>query len=124
MKLQSGLLWRILLIVIVIFMMPVVPVSGQGFPVLGGSSEVSVDDPGVVDAANFAVAAQERKEKEQGNHVNIRLEAILGATQQVVAGTNYTLRLKLKVHRADKEAVAVVWRKLSGSHELTSWEWR
>ena len=122
MKLQSGLLWQIFFLVI--FVMPVAPASGQGFPVLGGHSEVSVDDPGVVDAANFAVGAQELKEKEQGNHVNIRLVAILSATQQVVAGMNYTLRLKLKVHQAEKEAVAVVWRKLSGGHELTSWEWR
>ena len=122
MKVRNGLLWRMLFLVI--FVMPVLPVSGQGFPVLGGYAEVSVNDPGVVEAANFAVAEQERKERAQGYHGHIRLLEILGAKQQVVAGTNYNLRLKLKAHGAEKEATAVVFRKLTGGHELTSWEWR
>jgi hypothetical protein len=121
MKVRNGLLWRMLFLVI--FVMPVLPASGQGFPVLGGPSEVSVNDPEVIAAVNFAVGEQDRREREQGSHGHIRLMSILGATQQVVAGTNYTLRLKVKAHRTEKEATAVVWRKLSGGHELTSWQW-
>jgi hypothetical protein len=103
-----------------------VPVSGQGFPILGGLSDVSVNDPAVIEAAHFAVHAQEDREEGHGHghRAKITLLTILGAREQVVAGMKYYLSLKVRIRGAEKEAEAVVWRQLSGVYELTSWEWK
>jgi hypothetical protein len=102
-----------------------VPVSGQGF-ILGGLADVSVSDPAVIDAAQFAVRAQGEKGMGHGggHHAQITLLTILSAKQQVVAGMNYYLRLKVKIRDGEKEAEAVVFRQLSGGYELTSWAWQ
>ncbi len=49
---------------------------------------------------------------------------IMKAEQQVVAGVNYLLHLKVKVDGLPKEAEATVWRRVDGEHSLTSWVWR
>ena len=61
-------------------------------------------------AAQFAVKA---------HHAGLTLQSVNAAEQQVVAGINYKLRLTTSDGR---KADAVVWRKLDGSHELTSWQ--
>jgi hypothetical protein len=53
-----------------------------------------------------------------------RMKTPLCLSFLLVAGMNYRLRLKVKVDGKVKEAEAVVWRKLSGEHELTSWTWK
>ena len=45
------------------------------------------------------------------------------ARQQVVAGLNVALSLDVKQGQNDRQAEAVVWHKLSGEYELTSWSW-
>ena len=54
----------------------------------------------------------------------ITLVKIVRARRQVVAGTNYCLDLTVDMGDHEKRAQAVVWKKLSGEHELTSWTWR
>jgi predicted neuraminidase len=80
----------------------------------GGFSGVSEKDAGALAAAKAGVAAHDPK---------LTLEGIEKVDRQVVAGLNYRFTLKVsdggKIRRAD----AVVWRKLDGKHQLTSWKW-
>ena len=80
----------------------------------GGFSGVAEKDAGALAAAKAAVAAHDPK---------LTLDGIEKVERQVVAGLNYRFTLKVsdggKIRRAD----AVVWRKLDGTHQLTSWKW-
>ena len=89
-----------------------VPVShGQQPPIVGGFSQASTSEAEVLKAAHFAVKTHDAK---------LTLQKINAVEQQVVAGMNY----KLKLTTSDgRKADAVVWRRLDGSHELTSWQW-
>lgn len=86
-------------------------------PLVGGYSDVPTTNAQVIAAARFAVSTQA-----VSKWPLIGLVEIMEAEQQVAAGMNYRLQLKVKVKR--REAEAVVWRKLSGEHELTSWTWK
>ena len=92
----------------------------------GGITEVYSEDPWVSEAAVFAVRAQERamQEKPEEPSVRIVLVKIISARQQVVAGMNYYLVMKVTLNEQERESYVVIWRQLSGRHELTSWEWR
>lgn len=61
-----------------------------------------------------------------GQPTKLELVKILGAEEQVVAGMNYRLTLKVTVNGTEKQAEAVVWwqawRK-PAPYELTSWKW-
>ncbi len=92
-------------------------------PLCGGFSEAKCDDQWVVAAAEFAVKAQAQAMSTAAKPVALTLVKITQAQQQVVAGMNYDLTLQVKVAGAAKEAKARVWRKLDGTHELTSWTW-
>jgi len=99
-----------------------VQAQGRRPPILGGYKEVAPDDAGVVAAADFAVAEQAQKKD-----LTIKLVAIQHAQQQVVAGINYKLCLKVEVSEKDSEATVkdvqvVVYRNLQNAHSLTSWE--
>jgi hypothetical protein len=58
--------------------------------------------------------------------VKLELSKILGAEQQVVAGMNYRLKLRVRVNGNEKQAEAIVWwqswRK-PDPYQLTSWKW-
>ena len=92
-------------------------------PICGGFSEAKTDDPWVVAAADFAVKSQAKVMSTPEKPVVLMLVKIQKAQQQVVAGMNYDLALKVKQDGAVKEATARVWRKLDGTHELTTWTW-
>ncbi|MDT5122793.1 MAG: hypothetical protein QOC96_2275 [Acidobacteriota bacterium] len=98
-------------------------VQSQGRPpIAGGYKEVAPDDAGVVAAADFAVADHAQKKD-----LTIKLIGIQHAQQQVVAGINYKLCLKVEVSEKDSEATVkdvqvVVYRNLQNVHSLTSWE--
>ena len=84
---------------------------GRQPPLPGGFSQATNTDAEVLKAARFAVKVHDAK---------LTLQSVNAAEQQVVAGINY----KLKLTTSDgRKADAVVWRKLDGSHELTSWQW-
>ncbi len=89
--------------------------SSLAAQLVGGYSPVAVTDPDALAAAKFAVTAHDPK---------LKLVSLDHAARQVVAGMNY--RLALHVTDATdtaRTAEAVVWRKLNGQHELTSWNW-
>ena len=83
----------------------------------GGYKAVPTDDPEVVAAADFAVNEQGRKQE-----ISISLVSIEHAEQQVVAGINYRLCLKVEIDGETQEIKVVVYRNLSKEYSLTSWE--
>ena len=96
---------------------------------VGGYSALAVTNKEVIDAAAFAVNIQQKvMQRPKGEPAaKLELTAIEGAEQQVVAGMNYRLRLKVKVDGVEKDAEAVVWwqpwRKPE-PYQLTSWSWK
>lgn len=79
----------------------------------GGYTPVAATDEQALAAAKFAVGAQEPK---------LVFQSLDKAEQQVVAGKNYRLTLKVKLNGATRGANAVVWHKLDGQYEVTSWK--
>ena len=99
--------------------------TAVGMP--GGYYDVPVTDARVIGAADFAIKAEAivmPARKKAAQPATLTLVKILSAQQQVVAGMNYRLRLKVIANNVAKEAETVVYQKLSGEYELTSWEWR
>lgn len=98
-------------------------------PAPGGWEKVAVTDPDLVSAAEFAVAARQHETpaSDGGPPARLELVAILSAEQQVVAGMNYRLRLRVKQDETTQDAEAVVWwqawRK-PDAYQLTSWAWQ
>lgn len=98
-------------------------------PPLGGYAAASVTDNQVMAAANFAIRAEEKAMQERRDDLpaTLTLVRVLSAQQQVVAGMNYRLRLKVRLNGKDREADAVVWWqawRVPDPYELTSWNWR
>ena len=81
----------------------------------GGYSPAAVNDPDVQAAAKFAVKFRDP---------HLKLLGIEKAQQQVVAGQNFRLTLKVDEDGIVRVADAVVYRRLDGKHELTSWQWQ
>ncbi|HEY5974651.1 MAG TPA: cystatin domain-containing protein [Geobacteraceae bacterium] len=97
-------------------------------PLAGGYSAIAVNNKEVIDAAVFAVKIQQKVMQHQQGEPPAKLElaAIIWAEQQVVAGMNYRIRLKVKVDGVEKVAEAVVWWQpweKPESYQLTSWKW-
>ena len=94
----------------------------------GGYNTVPVDNKEVVAAAAFAIEAQKKaiQEKTGGKPANLDLITILKAEQQVVAGMNYRLTLKVKLNGKEKTAETIVWWQAwrrPNPYQLTSWAW-
>ena len=84
-------------------------------PILGGFSPVAPTDADALAAAKFAVAKHDAK---------LTFQAIEKAEQQVVAGMNYRMTVRVLDAGKARQATAVVWHKLGNAgHELTSWKW-
>jgi hypothetical protein len=100
-------------------------------PLVGGYSTASVSKKEVVEAAQFAVHAQEQAMERQAGKgakpVALTLEKIAGAEEQVVAGMNYKLQLWVKLNGRKRPAKAIVWwqawRK-PNPYQLVSWNWQ
>ena len=89
----------------------------------GGYKSVSVSDAGVKAAADFAIEL-----KSADYDAEIRLENILKAETQTVAGTNYRLCLEIYVpsETEGEDGVGltvqtIVYRNLQGEMKITSW---
>lgn len=98
-------------------------------PKPGGYSTIAVTNKEVIDASDFAVKIQQKGMQHPKGEPPAKLEltAIIGAEQQVVAGMNYRLRLKVKVDGIEKEAEAVVWLQTwrkPEPYQLASWNWK
>jgi hypothetical protein len=97
----------------------------QTRPIVGGYKVVATDNPEVVSAAEFAVGAQGEKD-----NTTIKLVSVEHAEQQVVAGMNYRLCLKVEVAGGEDEDAddvsmevkVVVFRSLKKEYSLKSWE--
>lgn len=94
-------------------------------PVLcGGWSEAAVTNADVVAAAGFAVRARGAALRQANPGARLALVGILAAQQQVVAGMNYRLSLRVRSDAGNEEAEAVVWWQAWNREEpyrLTSW---
>ena len=94
----------------------------------GGYSPVPVSNKDVIAAAEFAVTAQEKAMNglKDSTPSKLTLVELLSAQQQVVAGMNFRMKLKVKVGGVEKQAEAVVWwqawRK-QDPYRLTRWTW-
>lgn len=102
-----------------IFFTPTAGRADEPRPLVGGFRAGDKADREVLAAAKFAVAEQA---KTKG--VAVELVAVESVEQQVVAGMNYKLRLKVKIDGKEQQVTATVWRKVpvSAGYALTSWE--
>jgi hypothetical protein len=88
----------------------------------GGYREVAKDDAEVLAAAEFAVSEQGKKQE-----MTYKLVSVEHAEQQVVAGINYKLCLKVGYRKQDDDVDTtefyrvVVYRNLQKAYSLTSW---
>jgi hypothetical protein len=95
----------------------------------GGYGTVAVTNKEVVAAADFAIKAHQKviQDKKDTETSKLELVTITQAEQQVVAGMNYRLHLKVKLDGKEKIAEALVWwqawRK-PDPYQLTSWTWK
>ena len=101
--------------------------SPVGAQAPGSKQKIAVDDPGVVEAAKFAVEAQKKAAKDD----SLMLVKINKAERQTVLGLSYTLLLTVKSGEKSRNAVAVVWvkpvlkdEKEEDRNQLTSWTWK
>jgi hypothetical protein len=91
--------------------------AAQRPPVAGGYIEASASDPGVLAAGRFAVRAEGRR-----RGARMSLVSVERAETQVVAGTNYRLRLRVNVAGAVRDVEATVYENLRRRLSLTRWE--
>lgn len=97
-------------------------------PRVGGYTKALTNSKEVIAAATFAVEAQEIAIQEKtGEKAALELVDIQKAEQQVVAGMNYRLTLKVKLNNEEKTAEAIVWWqswRQPDPYRLTSWIWK
>ncbi len=90
----------------------------------GGWTKAETDDVEVANATNFAMKAKEEALRKDNKDAKVSLVEILEASKQVVAGTNYKVKAKVNVDDKVRITEIVVWKKLSGEYELTSWSYK
>jgi hypothetical protein len=84
-------------------------------PKPGGFSKVEID------GETRAVAVFAAQEISKIRNEPLELKGVASAERQVVAGLNYRLALDMTKNNRPFPVRAVVWRKLDGTMELTSW---
>lgn len=87
-------------------------------PIVGGYQTADVGDKDIKAAAEFAVSAAPKP---------FELKEIVSARQQVVAGMNYSLCLRVKAPKfglftRGHLVAAKVFRDLDARYQLTSWQ--
>lgn len=86
--------------------------------IAGGYGSVETSDKEVKAAARQAVSTESKRLKH-----TLTLISISKAEQQVVAGMNYKVCLKVRDGRRTRRATAVVFKSLRGRRSLSSWDW-
>ena len=99
--------------------------AGETVP--GAYTAVPVTDEKVASAAAFAIDTKRKAMLAAGEPAALELVSIQRAEQQIVAGLNFRLELRVKWNGKEHAARAVVWwqawRK-PDPYRLTSWEWK
>ena len=90
--------------------------KAQDTPMVGGYSKISTRSAEAQKAARFAVASR------SVTYRNIVLLNVLKAEQQVVAGMNYRLCMRVSERGRKRTVTVVVYRNLRNRWSLTSWE--
>jgi hypothetical protein len=91
----------------------------------GGFSKAEVNDPEVKRAAEFAVQTRETAMRKSGVKTSLKLLSIDSARQQVVAGLNFELALKVEIDGVKKDVTALVWWQAWNQQtprQLMSWK--
>jgi len=101
-----------------ILLVPATGLAQPALPIAGGFAGVAVDDPGVKAAAAYAISVAAPPAK---------LKEIVAARQQVVAGMNYSLCLrvvspKFGLFKHGHLVAAKIYHDLQDHYEVTSWE--
>ncbi len=100
-----------------IFVFGTVDTSAQTGPATGAYQKVETANADVKSAADFAI-----KEKGDG----FGLVKIKKAERQIVAGTNFRIKMKVSEKAGEKESkytvTAVIYRDLEGNYSVWSWE--
>ncbi len=86
--------------------------------ITGGYGTADLKSKDLKSAAVFAVA---REGKMTGKH--LKLVSVSKAEQQVVAGLNYNLCLKVRDGKKTRTASAIVYQNLKQKFSLTDWKW-
>lgn len=86
-------------------------------PAAGDYREASTSDPDVLAAARFAVRAEGRR---RGTRMS--LVSVERAETQLVAGTNYRMRLRVNVAGRVRSVDATIYENLRRRFALTRWE--
>ena len=107
-----------LLFATLIVMIPAMAFAQPTPPIAGGFTSTAIDDPGVKAAAAYAVSVAPAPAK---------LKEIVAARQQVVAGMNYSLCLrvvspKFGLFKHGHLVAAKVFHGLDDHYEVTSWD--
>ena len=88
-------------------------------PMPGSYRPALSTDPEIIAAAQAAISLRNA----QPGSSPVHLLSIREATQQVVAGMNYRLWLRVSDSGRGRTANVLIYRDLSGHHSLTSWDW-
>lgn len=100
----TKIVFLLLLSLVVVFLLPL---SASAAVRVGGWSPISnVTDPHVVEIGEFAVS-EYNKRSESG----LKFETVVSGETQVVAGTNYRLKVAANDGGASKNYEAMVWEK-------------
>ena len=84
----------------------------------GAWSQADPYAPEVQEAARFAVQTFAVQ-----NKARVLFKEVILARQQVVAGTQFELRLEVTLDGTTRTSQAVVWRQLDGTYKLQAWDW-
>jgi hypothetical protein len=111
--------WRVMAIIVALYVVfgGMSGATAQEVTMTGAYGDASITDHEVVAAARFAVRAEGRK-----TGAPVALLSIERAEQQVVAGINYRLHLKVKTRGKTQAVTAVVYQNLKDKYSLTSWD--
>lgn len=94
----------------------------QTRPIVGGYKTVSVEDEGVVEAAEFAAKTQAEKQE-----IAIEISSINKAERQTVAGMNYRLCVSASILDEGEDAEikqfsVIIFKSLKKVFTLKSWK--
>ena len=102
-------------------------VAAAAPPLPGGFTRADPKSSEVKAAAAFAVQAAAATGARTAQKPTLHLKSIVAARQQVVAGINYQLHLRITEDGRVREADATVWWQAwrrPDPYQLTAWKWR